>query len=54
MTVKNGKIVEATENEMFAYYLKQGWDDIFPFPEYLEKCKEHGTKIIDEKKEKKK
>lgn len=52
MKVKNGKIVEATENELFAHYLKYGFDDTMSFPEYLKRCKELGTKVIEEKTDK--
>ena len=49
MTVKNGKIVKATEDELFKYYLKRGFDDIMSFTEYRNRCIELGTQIIDEK-----
>lgn len=48
MKVKNGKIVEATEDELFTNYLKRGLDDVMSFPEYLKRCKELGTKVIEE------
>lgn len=48
MKVENGKIIEATERELFEQYLKRGYDEIFSFPYYLERCKGLGTKIIDE------
>lgn len=49
MTVKNGKIVKATEGELFEYYLKRGFDDIMSFTDYINRCIELGTQIIDEK-----
>ena len=48
MKVKNGKIVEATEAELFGQYLNRGFDDIMPFPVYKERCVALGTKVIDE------
>lgn len=48
MTVKNGKIIKATESELFGHYLKQGWDDIMSFPEYKQRCIALGTEIIEE------
>ena len=47
MTVKNGKIVKATEDELFEYYLNRGFDDIMPFTTYKESCVESGTQIIE-------
>ena len=41
------KILEATEQELFEYWL-QRWDDIFSFPEYKQKCIDLGTKIVEE------
>ena len=46
MDIKNGKIVKATQHEMYRYWLEQGWDEIMSFPDYLERCVEHGTEII--------
>lgn len=48
MKVENGKIVEATENEMFRHYLDHGFDDIFSFPDYLFRCQVAGTVILKE------
>ena len=50
MKVENGKIVEATESELFDYYLTRGWNDIMSFPDYLEKMKNAGVKIAYDKK----
>lgn len=46
MKVENGKIVEATESELFDYYLTRGWDDIMSFPDYLEKMKSAGVEVV--------
>lgn len=48
MKVKNGKIVECTDNELFNWYLKNNWDDLYSYPDYKEKCIQHGTKITEE------
>lgn len=48
MKVKNEKIIEATEAELFDYYLKRGYDDLFSFEYYKHRCIELGTKIIEE------
>lgn len=45
MKIKDGKIVEATENELFDYYLTRGWDDIMSFPDFLERMKQSGCKV---------
>ena len=47
MTVKNGKIVKATEGELFGHYLKAGFDDIMSFEEYKSRCVGFGTEIIE-------
>lgn len=48
MTIKNGKILEATELELYGYYLSRDWDRFYSFPEYKRLCAEQGTKIIEE------
>ena len=48
MKVKNGKIVEATEAELFENYLKLEWDDVMSFLDYKTRCVRCGTKIIEE------
>ncbi len=50
MIIKDGKIAEATESELFDYYLSRGFDDIMPFKFYMERCEGLGT-IITEKEE---
>lgn len=50
MKVRRGKIVECTEAELTAYWLRHGWDDIYSFPEYMRRCVEHGTVIMDAEK----
>ena len=48
MIVENGKIVIATEEELFEHYLKAGFDDLMSFPDYKSKCIKFGTKVICE------
>lgn len=50
MKVVNGIISEATEDEMFDYYLTRDWDTVMPFREWLRRCEEQGTKVTDKKK----
>lgn len=47
MKVENDKIVEATEDELFDYYLTRGWDDVMSFPDYLEKMKSAGVRVVE-------
>ena len=47
MKVKNGKIVEATESELFKLYLSRGFDDIMSFSDYKSQCVRFGTKIVE-------
>ena len=46
MKIENGKIIEATENELFDIYLEGQWDNIYSFNKYVELCEKAGTKII--------
>jgi hypothetical protein len=48
MKIENGKIVEATETELFAYYLKRGMDDIYPFQEYCWRMAGAGVNILND------
>ena len=50
MKFKNGKIVEATELELFDYYLSRGFDDFMSFTFYMKRCEDLGT-VITEKEE---
>ena len=45
----DGKIAEATRDEMFDYYLSREFDDVMSFAEFLRRCEENGTKITDKK-----
>lgn len=46
MTIKNGKIAKATEDELFSVYLKRGFDDVMSFTDYKQRCVELGTEIV--------
>lgn len=46
MTIENNKITKATENELYAYWLSRGFDDIMSFTDYLRRCKAAGTEIV--------
>lgn len=50
MKIKDGKIVEATESELFDYYLSRGFDDFMSFAFYMKRCEDLGT-VITEKEE---
>lgn len=46
MKITNGKIVEATNAELYEYWLKR-WSDIYSYPDYKRRCIELGTKVIE-------
>lgn len=48
MKIKSNKIIEATEAELMEHYLKEGYDDIYSFREYLRLMVEAGVKILEE------
>lgn len=48
MKIKNHKIIEATEDELYVHWLKSELDEIISFPDYMEQCKAGGTKIVEE------
>lgn len=48
MKILNSKIVEATENELFGFYLTREFDGIMSFPDYMRRCAENGTVIKEE------
>lgn len=47
MEIKDGKIVKATNIELYEYWLKSGWSDIYSYTEYKNKVKQLGTKVIE-------
>lgn len=48
MKIVNGRIAEATRDEMYDLYLRMEWYRIMPFTEYLSRCEETGTKVTDD------
>ena len=48
MKIENNKIVEITEDELFALYLRRGVDDIMDFNEYKMRMKNAGCVVICE------
>ena len=48
MKISNNKMVEATENELFGFYLACEFDDIMSFPDYTRRCVENDTVIKEE------
>ena len=48
MKIKRNKIIEATEAELMEHYLKEGYDDIYSFREYLRLMVGAGVKILEE------
>lgn len=47
MKVSYGKIVEATEDELFSYWIKAEFCEIMSFDEYKQRCIQLGTKVIE-------
>ncbi len=43
-----GKIVEATESELFRIYVERGWGEVLDYREFRALCEQRGTKIIKE------
>jgi hypothetical protein len=43
--VVNGEIVEATDNELFSYWLSRGWCDVYSFPDFKARMELLGTNI---------
>lgn len=48
MKIENGKIAEATESELYDYWLAREMYDLYSFTKYKLLCQDAGTKIIDE------
>ena len=49
MKIERNKIIEATEAELMERYLKEWYDDIYSFREYLRLMVEAGVKIVEMK-----
>ena len=48
MKIVNGKIAEATREEMYEYYLTREWYLVMSFRDWLYRCEEAGTKVTDD------
>lgn len=48
MKVKDNKIIEITEQELFELYLKRKMDDLYSFYEYKHRMEEAGTRITEQ------
>lgn len=48
MKIENGIIVEATEMELYDYWLSRGFDDIYPFNDFIDAMCDAGTKVVNE------
>lgn len=48
MEVKNGKIVEATDIELFGYWLESGWCDVYSYTDYKNRVKKLRTRVIED------
>ena len=48
MKLENGKIVEATESELFDRWLSCDHCEIYPFPYYKWLCQDAGAKIVND------
>lgn len=46
MKIKNGKIAECTEAELFDYWLKR-YAEIMSFTDYMRRCEAYGTLVTD-------
>lgn len=53
MKTENGKIIEATEYELFQVFLEYGYDELIDFEHYKIACVTHGTKIVEKDNESK-
>ena len=52
MKTYEGKIIEATEDELFFTYLQGGYEEIMSFTQFLDNGKRGGTKILKNKESK--
>lgn len=48
MKTENGKIIEATRNELYHRWLTEDWDEITSFPCFLETMRQCGVTIKEE------
>ena len=45
MKKENGKIISATEDELFSLYLDRGYDECMDFHEYKARMREAGCEV---------
>ena len=50
MKTENGKIIEATNAELYERWLQQGLENIMTFPEYLHQMESAGCKVTEVRK----
>lgn len=48
MIVENGKIIEATRDEIYNFWLTEEWEEIITFPDFLRAMERVGVKIVKE------
>jgi hypothetical protein len=51
MTIKDNKIIKATEPELWSHWYNRGWWELYDFDDYKRRCIANGTEIIPETKE---
>ena len=48
MKTENGKIVEATESELYSIYLERNYDEFMSFIDYKLFMETHGCNVIEQ------
>lgn len=48
MEIERGKIVSATDIELFIHWLESGWCDVYSYTDYKNRVKELETKVIED------
>jgi hypothetical protein len=48
MKIKNGRIAEATEQELYSYWLNRSLDDVLSFPDFLSANIRAGCKVKED------
>lgn len=51
MKTENGKIIEATRNELYHMWITGDWDEFVSFPDFLFYLVQAGVKITEENNE---
>lgn len=47
MKIENGKIIEATRDELLSKWLDEEWSEIFPFDTYIYIMEREGCKVTE-------